>query len=870
MLIDFLELLITLSMTIIKITQTTPNLTLKSFNSGVQGFTSIANNLSYAIKLYWIDRNGEEIAYDTVPSGGSFVRQSASIGHAWRIRDLDGNFVAEFYGDTDQITLSKTGIEFTFDDTNLSVPKTLLSANEYIHQTFGYGIINVAKALDVPYSEAPFTGSRISSYDNSASLKYINDYNLWKQGYDGKGITVAVIGTGIDSSNIEFSGRIIEGYDFGNNDSNPIAGTHPHETGIAGIIAGSATLKVEGSLYDTIGVAPAASILNIKNQKDDGFGATDSTIAQSIRYAVDHGAKVISISQGNAGAYKSDELYSAAKYAQDHHVLIAVAAGNDFKDSLGIPAFAWIGLNNFIVVGNWNMDGYNLFSSSNKLGSVDVPYVVAPSSGWQVQLNNSYAYYEDGGTSSATPYVSGLAVLLFQQHPDWTPAQVISRITSTATSPYSLSVSSPLHSAINTLPTGEVTLLGVAQQNQTLVANNNLADANGLGSITYQWVSNGQPIVNANKSFYTLTQSDVGKTISVTASYIDGLNKEETVSSTGLVVSNSNDLPTGNVSISGVLEQNKTLTAFNDIADVDGMGVISYQWLRNGALISNATQENYTLTQADVGNTISIEASYTDGYGAQESIVSLATAKVKNSNDLPSGSLIISGQTAPTDILTISNTLQDADGLGTINYAWLRDGVKISGANQDSYTLSIDDTGRKITAQASYTDLGGAKELIGSNVILVKTILSFKPSTNDDFLLGTSSADKLSGLAGNDTLIGSLGKDTLTGGLGADVFKFNSTNESTPLNKQNDTITDFKHVQNDKIDLTGIDADVLVEGHQAFSFIGNSVFSANATAQLRFDPKTSMLYASTNADNTAEFSILLSGVKSLVEGDFLL
>ena len=104
----------------------------------------------------------------------------------------------------------------------------------------------------------------------------------------------------------------------------------------------------------------------------------------------------------------------------------------------------------------------------------------------------------------------------------------------------------------------------------------------------------------------------------------------------------------------------------------------------------------------------------------------------------------------------------------------------------------------------------------------------------------------------------------------AGIKSFNSTNESTPLNKQNDTITDFKHVQNDKIDLTGIDADVLVEGHQAFSFIGNNVFSANATAQLRFDPKTSMLYASTNADNTAEFSILLSGVKSLVEGDFLL
>jgi Ca2+-binding RTX toxin-like protein len=487
-----------------------------------------------------------------------------------------------------------------------------------------------------------------------------------------------------------------------------------------------------------------------------------------------------------------------------------------------------------------------------------------------VQLNNSYAYYEDGGTSSAKPYVSGLAVLLFQQHPDWTPAQVISRITSTATSPYSLSVSSPQLPTINTLPTGEVTLLGVAQQNQTLVASNNIADGNGLGSITYQWFSNGQIISNANKSFYALTQTDVGKTISVTASYVDGLNKEETVSSTGVMVSNSNDLPTGNVSISGSTEQNKTLTASNDIADLDGMGVISYQWLRNGAIIPNQTQINYTLTQTDVGNTISVKASYIDAHGAQESLTSLPTTKVSNVNDSPSGSLNISGQTAPTDILTIFNTLQDADSLGTINYAWLRDGVKISGANQDSYTLSIEDAGKKISAQASYTDLGGTKEVIDSNVISIDTLLNFTPSTNNDFLIGTDNADKLSGLAGNDTLIGGLGKDTLTGGVGADVFKFNKISESSALAKQNDTITDFKHGQNDKIDLTQIDANALLVGKQAFSFIGNAAFSANATAQLRFDAKTSMLYASTNADSTAEFSILLSGVKSLVIEDFLL
>jgi hypothetical protein len=57
---------------------------------------------------------------------------------------------------------------------------------------------------------------------------------------------------------------------------------------------------------------------------------------------------------------------------------------------------------------------------------------------------------------------------------------------------------------------------------------------------------------------------------------------------------------------------------------------------------------------------------------------------------------------------------------------------------------------------------------------------------------------------------------------------------------------------------------------QVFNFIGAIVFSKDAAAQLRLDPKTGILYGSTNADNTPEFSILLSGVKSLVPEDFVL
>ena len=431
----------------IAIKQTAPSLNLKSFDGGKEGSTQITNNLNYSVQLYWVNPSGVEIKYETISPNNIITRSSAAIGHAWRIKDLNGNFIAEFYGDTQSVVLSSSEIIFSFPDLQ-SIKYTI--DDSYIKYTLsqisGSGVINVAKALGLSYVDTPIN-NLLGSFDNSGALKFIKGYDLWKKGFDGTGITVAVIGTGIDSKNIEFGNHIINGYDFGenDNDSSPLlTGSYaPHETGIASIIVGSPLKSTGIGLGDVIGIAPNVSILNIKNTLSNGSG-TDSTIAQSIRYAVDHGAKVISLSQGgSAKVYKSDELYSAAKYAQDNNVLICVAAGNLSLASVIDPAYAWIGLNNFIVVGNWSIHDNKLFTTSNTIGVSSVPWVSAPSSGWAAQLNNSYVYFEDGGTSYATPYVSGLAALIFQQHPSWTPAQVIERITSTASLPYVTSSGTP-------------------------------------------------------------------------------------------------------------------------------------------------------------------------------------------------------------------------------------------------------------------------------------------------------------------------------------------------------------------------------------------------------------------------------------------
>ena len=361
----------------------------------------------------------------------------------------------------------------------------------------------------------------------------------------------------------------------------------------------------------------------------------------------------------------------------------------------------------------------------------------------------------------------------------------------------------------------------------------------------------------------------MGKKISVKASYTDNAGTAESVTSSATAaVANINDTPTGSVKIDGQTKQNQVLTASNTLVDVDGLGVISYQWQSNNKDIANATQVTYKLTQADVGNVITVNANYTDAQGTKESVTSSATAKIENVNDSPTGNVSISGLAAQGQTLASVSTLADIDGMGALKYQWLGNGTAISGATKSTYVLAAADIGKTVSVKVSYTDLLGTAESATSQS--TTAIISTKPSKGNDLLTGKATNDTLSALAGDDTLIGGAGTDKLTGGLGADTFKFNNLSDSGITAKTRDTITDFKSTQNDKIDLSGIDANSVLAGDQAFTFINNATFSADATGQLRFDSQTGILYGSTNADTNAEFSILLSGVKSLVMGDFIL
>lgn len=133
----------------------------------------------------------------------------------------------------------------------------------------------------------------------------------------------------------------------------------------------------------------------------------------------------------------------------------------------------------------------------------------------------------------------------------------------------------------------------------------------------------------------------------------------------------------------------------------------------------------------------------------------------------------------------------------------------------------------------------------------------------NDKLLGGTGNDKLYGGDGNDLLVGGLGVDRLDGEAGADTFRFESIAES-PFSAR-DTIISFSGAAGDRLDVSAIDANTLVSGNQAFTFIGSEPFTA--AGQLRVS--NGVLSADVNGDHVPDFGVVV-GTAHLDSGYFIL
>ena len=249
----------------------------------------------------------------------------------------------------------------------------------------------------------------------------INSQGAWDKGADGTGVTVAVIDTGIDSSNNDIdSSQTLWAASFTNGEDENGHGTH-----CIGIVA------ARDNSIGGLGVAPNATIISVR--AGDRKGAlTNADIAQSINMAVNAGADILSMSFG--GTQYNEAVNSAIQNALGKGVVCIAAAGNEATSTKTYPAC----YNGVIAVGAYDADNqlawYSNYGSWVTLAAPgsDILATMVDDPGAEQRKYGSFwdeqtagcSYGKISGTSMATPVVAGVAALILSKNPSYTVEQV--------------------------------------------------------------------------------------------------------------------------------------------------------------------------------------------------------------------------------------------------------------------------------------------------------------------------------------------------------------------------------------------------------------------------------------------------------------
>ncbi|WP_354640731.1 S8 family serine peptidase [Kitasatospora camelliae] len=277
-------------------------------------------------------------------------------------------------------------------------------------------------------SAAPASADNVR--DGQWALKnYGADTRVWPVS-QGEGVTVAVVDSGVLADHQDLTGQIIPGTDIagqGDGRTDPVG----HGTQMAGIIAGHG--HGDGNASGVMGLAPKAKILPVRISTSPEGKPLDGSeeVPKGIRYAVDHGARVINVSIG--GGISGPQAREAISYAVSKDVVIVASTGNDGVPLVEFPA----AIPGVVAVGAIDKTGA-VWDKSNRGPETTV---VAPGVDVYVATAKSTSSYGTAqGTSASTAYVSAIAALVRSKYPNLSAGQVINRITTSAVAPPDKSV----------------------------------------------------------------------------------------------------------------------------------------------------------------------------------------------------------------------------------------------------------------------------------------------------------------------------------------------------------------------------------------------------------------------------------------------